>query len=114
MGMDETLSVGLAGSDCLSPLTARPCPLDCRDKGLGLGAWRRNSAARAVAGGVGLETLRARPKMSLAAEATVHADPPLTVLRSLPRSAPGASGSGPPRPAAGPVRVDTSEAIVPD
>jgi hypothetical protein len=53
--------------------------------------------------------------MSLAAEATVQADPPLTVARSLPRRAPGgARGSGPPIPAAGPVRVDTSEAIVPD
>jgi hypothetical protein len=53
--------------------------------------------------------------MSLAAEATVHAGPPLVVLRSLPRSpSGGARGSGPPSPAAGPVRVDTSEAIVPD
>lgn len=118
MGMDETLSVGLAGSDGLSPFTAPSAcssPVGWRDRGLGIGACKRNSAARPVGTGVGLERLRARPKMSLAAEATVHADPPLTVARSLPRSAPGdARGSGPPSPPAGPVRVDTSEAIVSD
>jgi len=105
--------VGLVGSTSLPPVTAGPpgSRNSSGDNGLGLAARWRDST-RSIVGGGGLEILLARPKMSLAAEATVLADPPLMKARFLARTAPGgANGSGPPIPAA-PDRADTSEAIV--
>ena len=99
--------MGAVGSTGLPPGS----PIGSWDNGLGLAAlWRGSS--RLIVGEEGFERLLARPKMSLAAEATVQADPPFREVRFRVRTAPGgANGSGPPIPAA-PVRVETSEAIV--
>ena len=121
-GMDITDPVGLvdSGSSC------------CRflDNGLGLGSLILVGVARSVDGEEGVDRLLARPKMSLAADATVQLDappapmiipsapPPLALntpellFRMMPESE---MRPGPPIPAAAPAnRVDTSDAILDD
>ena len=66
--------------------------------------------------GLGLDRLLARPKMSLAADATVQLPPPPLELGSppsLPCRKPELERTpGPPIPAAAPVLLDTSDAIL--
>jgi hypothetical protein len=101
-----TDSVGLTDSAVLSLV-----------KGLGLGV-RRFAAMGVVRGGDGVERLRALPKMSFAADATVQLPPPpLPLLFNTPPSILPVTPElditpGPPIPAAAPVRLDTSDAIL--
>jgi hypothetical protein len=86
-------------------------------KGLGLGV-RRFAAMGVVRVGDGVERLRALPKMSFAADATVQLPPPPlpllfnTAPSILPVTPELEITPGPPIPAAAPVRLDTSDAIL--
>jgi hypothetical protein len=102
-------SVGIDISDAVGLITSSGLVL--RFNRLGLGA------RRLATGEVGVDKLRALPKRSLAADATVQFPPPLVALKTVPLpllATPGCDNTpGPPSPAAAPVRrVETSDAIV--
>lgn len=96
-----------------SGIDERSSPCVCRGKALNLGLRKEVYSEIAEGDGFGLDKLLALPKMSFAADATLHPVPPPVTMLVLPtRSSELGMTSGPPSSAPRPVLVDTSDVIL--